>query len=248
MSEGYDISCTTLSQEGRIYQLEYAEKAIENSSTSMGIVFKDGVLLLAEKIRQSKAIVSGSNPLVYSVAPNIGIAICGMAPDGRNLISRAKLEASSYLKTYGIPISGKILTERLSIYVHAHTCHWGARPFGCCVMISSFESGKYHLYMLETSGNFYEYYSCTHGKGRQYVKSAVEKDNFVIRNKNINEGIEDALRILIKSYEGERETEYDAGIISAETNGKHKLVDKGVIKSLVAKIKAEIGNKMEIDK
>jgi 20S proteasome subunit alpha 7 len=171
-----------------------------------------------------------------------------MTPDGRNLVSRAKLEASSYLKTYGIPISGKILTERLSIYVHAHTCHWGARPFGCCVMISSFENGAYHLYMLETSGNFYEYYSCTHGKGRQYVKSAVEKDNFAIRNKSINEGIEDALRILLKSYEGERETEYDAGIISFETNGKHKLADKNVIKNLVQKIRSEAENKMEIDK
>ena len=136
MSSGYDTSCTTLSQEGRIYQLEYAEKAIENCPTVMGVVFKDGVLLLSEKIRQSKAIVSGSNPTIYSVSPSIGVAICGLLPDGRNIVSRAKLEAANYLKTYGIEITGKILTERLSIYVHAHTCHWGARRFGCCVMIS----------------------------------------------------------------------------------------------------------------
>ena len=117
MSSGYDTSCTTLSQEGRIYQIEYANKAIENSSTVLGIIFKDGVVLISEKIRQSKAIVSGSNHSVYSVAPHIGMAICGLLPDGRNIVSRAKLEASSYLKNYGIPISGQILAERLSIYV-----------------------------------------------------------------------------------------------------------------------------------
>lgn len=248
MSSGYDTSCTTLSQEGRIYQLEYAEKAIENCSTVMGVVFKDGVLLLSEKVRQSKAIVSGSNPTIYSVSPSIGVAICGLLPDGRNIVSRAKLEAANYLKTYGIEITGKILTERLSIYVHAHTCHWSARPFGCCVMISSYEKdNSYHLYMLETSGNFYEYYACAHGKGRQLVKAEVEKDNFAIRNKTVNEGIEEALKILKKSYEGEKETEYDASVISAETNGKHRLLDKKVMKDLADKVKGG-EKKMDIDK
>ena len=82
MSAGYDTSCTTLSQEGRIYQIEYANKAVENSSTVLGIIFNDGVVLISEKIKQSRAIVSGSNPSIYSVAPHIGMAICGLLPDG----------------------------------------------------------------------------------------------------------------------------------------------------------------------
>lgn len=250
MSFGYDTTCTTLSQEGRIYQLEYAEKGIENSSTVLGIVFKDGVLLLSEKIRQSKSVVSGSNPTVYSVAPNIGIAICGLIPDGRNLVERAKLEASSYLKTYGIDITGKILTERLAVYVHMHTCHWSARPFGCCVFITSYElDGSFHLYMLETSGNFYEYYSSSHGKGRQFVKAEIEKDNFAIRNKTINEGLFDTLKVLMRSFEGEKETEYDAGIISKETKGMHKILDKTFMKQMITKAKQQIeeDRKMVVD-
>ena len=46
MSTGYDTSCTTLSQEGRIYQIEYATKKIDNSSTVLGIIFNDGVVLV----------------------------------------------------------------------------------------------------------------------------------------------------------------------------------------------------------
>ena len=69
MSAGYDTSCTTLSPEGRIYQIEYANKAIENSSTVLGIIFKDGVVLVSEKIKQSRSIVSGSNPSIYSITP-----------------------------------------------------------------------------------------------------------------------------------------------------------------------------------
>ena len=250
MSAGYDTSCTTLSQEGRIYQIEYANKAVENSSTVLGIIFKDGVVLVSEKIKQSKAIVSGSNPSVYSVAPHIGMAICGLLPDGRNIVSRAKLEASEYLKNYGIPISGQILAERLSIYVHAFTCHWGARPFGCCVFISSFDTDKkYHLYMLENTGNFYEYYACANGKGRQIVKATIEKDNFAIRENEIQEGLKKVLKIIIKSYEGEKETEYDVGVISKGSNNLHQVIDYNFVNAEVQKLKdEEKKEKMDVEK
>ena len=250
MSSGYDTSCTTLSQEGRIYQIEYANKAIENSSTVLGIIFKDGVVLISEKIKQSKAIVSGSNHSVYSVAPHIGMAICGLLPDGRNIVSRAKLEASSYLKNYGIPISGQILAERLSIYIHAHTCHWGARPFGCCVFISSYDTDKkYHLYMLENTGNFFEYYACANGKGRQIVKATVEKDNFEIRENTVKDGIKKALKIIIKSYEGEKETEYDIGVISEDSKNLHQVIDNNFVMTEVNKLKDEIKQeKMDVEK
>ena len=250
MSAGYDTSCTTLSQEGRIYQIEYATKKIENSSTVLGIIFRDGVVLVSEKIKESKAIVPGSNPTIYSVAKHIGIAICGLLPDGRNIVSRAKLEASSYFKNYGVPISGQILAERLSIYVHAHTCHWGARPFGCCVLISSFDTdNKYHLFMLENNGNFFEYFACANGKGRQIVKATMEKDNFVIRENNIAEGLKKVLKIIIKSYEGEKETEYDVGIISSGNNNQHDVIDKKYVQDEVIKIKEEINkDKMDVEK
>src|SRR5690348_2307999 len=111
MSLGYDISCTTLSQEGRIYQIEYAEKAVEASSTVIGVVFTDGVVIASEKIREKK-VVAGSNPTIYTVTPTIGVGVCGYLPDGRNIVSRAKSEAQSYLKNFGVEITGKILADR----------------------------------------------------------------------------------------------------------------------------------------
>ena len=250
MSAGYDTSCTTLSQEGRIYQIEYSTKKIESSSTVLGIIFNDGVVIVSEKIKESRAIVSGSNPTIYSIAKHIGIGICGLLPDGRNIVSRAKLEASSYLKNYGIPISGQILAERLSIYVHAHTCHWGARPFGCCVFISSYDADKkFHLYMLENNGNFFEYFACAEGKGRQIVKATMEKDNFEIRNCNINEGLKKVLKIIIKSYEGEKETEYDVGVISVGNGYQHDVIHKDFVQEEVKKLKDEIkAEKMDVEK
>jgi 20S proteasome subunit alpha 7 len=251
MSFGYDYSCTTLSPEGRIYQIEFAEKAIENSSTAIGIVFSDGVLLASEKIKTSKTIVSGSNPVIYSVAPHIGLGIVGHLPDGRNLVQRAKSEASSYLKNFGVEITGKILAERLALYVQSHTLYWSLRPFGASAMISSYDSdNKFHLYMVESNGNVFEYFSCSHGKGRQFVKTEVEKNNFAIKNKSTQDGMYDVLKILIRSYEGEKDTEFDLSVLY-NNNGKffHQIVDRTYINELVAKAKAEVEEerKMEVE-
>jgi 20S proteasome subunit alpha 7 len=251
MSFGYDYSCTTLSQEGRIYQLEYAEKAIENAPTALGVVFSDGVILASEKIRGNKNIVSGSNPTIYSVAPNIGVVVCGHLPDGRNLVTRARSEAQAYLKNFGVEITGRILSERLAQYVQSHTLYWSMRPFGACAMVSSYDTdGLFHLFMVESNGNFFEYYSCSHGKGRQFVKTEVEKDNFSLKNKKVEEGLYEVVKILIKSYEGEKETEYDLSVITNVNNKYyHQIVNKQYVKELVAKAKSKVEEerKMQVD-
>ena len=103
--------------------------------------------------------------------------------------------------------------------------------------------------MIENSGNFYEYYTTATGKGRQIVKANVEKDNFALRNKTVNEGINDALKIIIKSYEGEKETEYDVGVINEGTKFKHQVIDKNFVADAVKKVKEDIKNeKMDVEK
>jgi len=249
MSFGYDYSCTTLSQEGRIYQLEYAEKAVETASSVMGVSCKDGIILASEKIRNYKTIVRGSNSTIYSVTPNIGIAICGHLPDGRNIVARAKQESKSYFQNFGLEISGKILAERIALYVQSHTLYWSMRPFGSVAMISSFDPNGQHLYMIEGNGNSFEYYNCAQGKGRQFIKAEVEREVYNFRNRTCNDAIEDVLKILVKSYEGEKETEYDLSVISFETSGKHKVFDYQKIDEMVKKIKieGESDKKMQID-
>ena len=58
------------------------------------------------------------------------------------------------------------------------------------------------------------------------MKNDVEKNNFEIRKKTTSLALRDLLKSLIKSYEGEKETEYDLSVISKDTKGKHLLVNK----------------------
>ena len=248
MSSGYDTSCIILSQEGRIYQVEYALKAVENGCTVTGLVCKDGVILASEKIRESRTIVSNSNPTIYNITKTIGIAICGYLPDGRSIVSKAQQESRSYKENYGIEISGKILSDRLALHIQTHTIYWFNRPFGAIVMIASYDKDGPHLYMIENNGNCLEYYACSHGKGRQYVKNDVEKNNFAIRTKTTEEASKDLLKSLIKSYEGEKETEYDLSFITNNSK-KHELLKKSELTNLVNSLKKEVeeDRKNEVD-
>jgi 20S proteasome subunit alpha 7 len=74
--------------------VEYAEKAVENSSTILGVACKDGIILGTEKIIVNKMMLAGTDKRLYSVNVHTGGVINGVVPDGRYVIQRAREEAS----------------------------------------------------------------------------------------------------------------------------------------------------------
>ena len=64
---GYDRSITMFSPDGRLLQVEYAKKTVKQGSTAIGIVCKNGVVLLTDKRIASKLIVSGAIEKTFKV-------------------------------------------------------------------------------------------------------------------------------------------------------------------------------------
>ena len=105
----------TLSPEGKVYQVEYAQKAVEKSSTIIGIHCKDGVILGSEKMIISKLQKPMTDRRIYSISETGGMAINGLIPDGRLLLKYAREETKGYLNNFGIPIDGKVI---IYIYIY----------------------------------------------------------------------------------------------------------------------------------
>jgi 20S proteasome subunit alpha 7 len=174
---GYDYSCGTYSPDGRIFQVEYAQKAVESSGTAIGIRCTDGIVMAVEKPLISKMLVTGSNRRAFGVDAHAGIVVTGFPADGRQIVNRAREEAKSYQDTYGHKIVPTVLASRIAMYVHYFTTHGSLRPFGCSALMAAYdEDAKNHeLYMVEPSGLCFRYFGCAAGKGATAAKTEIEK-------------------------------------------------------------------------
>ena len=114
----------------------------------------DGILLAVEKPIVSKLLVPGSNRRVFGVDKHVGVAITGVSADGRQLVNRAREEASNYEDTYGHKILPTVLSDRLSLFTHYFTLHGSLRPFGAAALTCAYDEDmkRAELYMVEPSG------------------------------------------------------------------------------------------------
>ncbi|XP_054987189.1 proteasome subunit alpha type-3 isoform X2 [Sorex araneus] len=172
----YDLSASTFSPDGRVFQVEYAMKAVENSSTAIGIRCKDGVVFGVEKLVLSKLYEEGSNKRLFNVDRHVGMAVAGLLADARSLADIAREEASNFRSNFGYNIPLKHLADRVAMYVHAYTLYSAVRPFGCSFMLGSYSvNDGAQLYMIDPSGVSYGYWGCAIGKARQAAKTEIEK-------------------------------------------------------------------------
>lgn len=88
-----DYGVNTFSNEGRLFQVEYALEAIKLGSTALGIQTKEGVLLAVEKRVESKLMVPASNSKIFEIDGHLGAVYSGLQADGRTLIDYARVQS-----------------------------------------------------------------------------------------------------------------------------------------------------------
>jgi 20S proteasome subunit alpha 7 len=153
---GYDLSVSTFSPEGRIFQVEYACKAVENSGTSLGLVTPQGVLLAIEKPLHSKLLKRNNlNRRIETVDLHAGLVCAGFAPDALHLANRAREDASNHRETFQDDIKLRVLAERLSLYIHAYTMYASVRPFGVSTLLAGVDETGPKLYLIEPDGSHF---------------------------------------------------------------------------------------------
>lgn len=81
----------------------------------------------------------------------------GISADARQLVNRARKEAKNYKSFYFDPIPSRLLNERLSGFMQAYTLYSHVRPFGCSVILASYDKTGPQLHMIDPSGVSYVY-------------------------------------------------------------------------------------------
>mmetsp|Transcript_24577 Transcript_24577/g.37909 ORF Transcript_24577/g.37909 Transcript_24577/m.37909 type:complete len:271 (+) Transcript_24577:65-877(+) len=243
---GYDLSSSTFSPDGRIFQVQYAQKAVENAGTALGIKCSDGVVLAVEKPKVNKMLLDNFSRRIHTVDTHSGVAITGFISDGRQVVNRAREEASNYDESYGSSIPPKVLADRVGSYVHYFTLHGALRPFGSAVLIASYdpETKEHMLSMVEPSGAAYQYYGCAAGKGRQPAKTEMEKLNLHKAETvlTVQEGVKQLARIIYSLHDESKDKPFELEMswISKDTKWEHRGVPKDVIAAAVEWAKEDI--------
>ena len=150
-----------------------------------------------------------SNSRIFNIDDHIGLMVCGRLTDGQVVVARARSEAESYRKNFGISISGTTLTTRIANFMQAMTLYGQFRPLGCEIVIASHDEGENYLYKIENSGSFKGYFGCSGGKGHQLAKNYLEKIN---REKKCEEVLDLISLGIVSAHEEFKEKTYELEI------------------------------------
>lgn len=173
-SMGYDRAITVFSPDGRLFQVEYAREAVKRGTTSLGIKYKDGVVLAVDKRITSRLVEADSIEKIFQIDDNIGASTCGLVADARVLVDRARVEAQSNRMLYNEPIDIEILAKKICDFKQLYTQHGGVRPFGLALLIAGMNGDKPRLFETDPSGALMEYKATAIGSGRNTAMEIFE--------------------------------------------------------------------------
>jgi proteasome alpha subunit len=225
---GYDRASTMFSPDGRLLQVEYAKEAVKQGSIAIGMVCKDGAILIADKRVADKLVVPESVDKISQVDTHIGATATGYVMDGRVLIERAQLISQQHQVTYSVPIETRTLVKEISDIKQSYTQYGGARPFGVSILFIGVDQGRPTLYVTEPTGTFFEYRATALGEGAEAAKDILRKE--FNPNLSVDEGIKVILkvikRILGKEFDSKR---LDGSVVDVLT-GQYSTINRKKLK------------------
>ncbi len=190
---GYDRAITMFSPDGRLLQVEYAKKTVKQGSTAIGMVCKDGVLLVTDKRIVDKLIVTEAVEKIWQVDEHIAATASGILSDARVLIERAQLRAQQHRMTYDSLIDVLSIVKDICDLKQICTQSAGLRPFGVSTLVAGIDGKESSLYETDPTGIYFQYKATAIGEGEAEVEEILHK------HYKSDMTIEDGLRLAIKA-------------------------------------------------
>jgi len=194
---GYDRTSIMFSPDGRLLQVEYAKKTVKQGTTAMGMVCKDGVLLLADKRINEPLILPSSVEKVSPIDDHMVATASGIVSDGRILIDIGRVAAQKHRVTYDSPIDILSLVKNLCDVKQYYTQVGGARPFGVSLLIAGVNDNN-DLFVTDPTGIFFQYKATAIGDKDEEIKLLLNKQ--YKESLDLNGGLRVCLNILRKVH------------------------------------------------
>jgi len=227
---GYDRS-TLFSPDGRLLQVEYAQKTIRLGSASIGIVCKDGAVIVADRRTKDILITAESSSKIYEVDDHIMASAAGILSDARILIERAQLISQQHRVTYDTAIDVESVIKEIADIKQQFTQYGGTRPFGVAILIAGVSNNKAKVFSSDVTGNYFSYKATAIGENDEKIKEILRKkydDNLSVED-GIRLALETFKEILGKNFALDR---FDVGYVKMD-EGKIKKLSGDALKKYI---------------
>ena len=194
-SSAYDRVATMFSPDGRLYQVEYASKIVEQGTPGAALIFNKGLVLGADKKVVGRLLKPESIEKIFRVDNHIGVISSGLVGDARRLVQLARKHAQENQMYYNEKIPVETLAKEVSGIKQLFTQYAGMRPFGVSFIIGGVDDSGPRLFETEPSGAMAEYKAIAIGKGKKEGMKFFEKEF----SENLE--LEPAIALLIKGLE-----------------------------------------------
>ncbi|HUV24892.1 MAG TPA: archaeal proteasome endopeptidase complex subunit alpha [Methanomassiliicoccales archaeon] len=233
----YDRAITVFSPDGRLFQVEYAREAVKRGTTTVGLKFKDGVVLIVDKRIASRLMEPKSIEKIFRIDEHVGCATSGLVADARILVDQARVIAQISKITYDEKMGVEALVKRICDFKQNYTQYGGVRPFGTALLVAGVDEQGEHLFETDPSGALVSYKAGSIGAGRNSVMEVFEED--YQENMEMEEAILLGLKALLKATDEDKlnPKAVEIGIVRREENFRQ--IEESEVESYIAKLVSE---------
>jgi 20S proteasome subunit alpha 1 len=169
---------TVFSQEGRLWQVEYAFKVVKQSDiTAIGVKTPDGIVVAVQKKIHDKLIDSSSYTHMFRITEHVGACLVGLFTDVLYISRRLRHQAANFQRKNGFEVPVSVLASYLSSLHQLESQYQSIRPTAVSAILFGFEpaTAAFLLYKVDPGGLSSGYRAVCAGGKEAEAQAVLEK-------------------------------------------------------------------------
>ncbi|KAH0574265.1 20S proteasome alpha subunit 7 [Spironucleus salmonicida] len=166
----YDSDCGMFGPDGNVYQIDYANKAIELHGLGIALNLQN-TTVFSVLCKKTSPLEIPCSTRYFQLTDDVYACVVGSLPDGRAALETLSNSLNQFTTYNDISPPISFITDTLSSIFERFTHYSQARPYGCSIFVSN----GVELYSVVPSGEIFANYACVAGQKWQNARVEVEK-------------------------------------------------------------------------